>query len=78
MYPKVMNINDGAEIEELLSSSCWPNSTSMTFILLLHHLVKLWKICVGTLIENQKVISDKRGSLVYMKKVANEFGNVIL
>ncbi len=64
MYNKVMSIKHGSEIERLLSSIDWPNFQSMTMILFLHHLAKLYNV--------------RRNDKNYVKALAKEFGNLLL
>ena len=70
IYDKVMNIQDGNEVEKLLSSPNWPNLTSMTFIMLLHHFAKLWKSRVAS--------GHDQNEMIYMTTLAREFGTILL
>lgn len=64
MYSKVISIKHGGEIERLLSSIDWPNLQSMTMILFLHHLAKLYNV--------------RRNDRDYVKALAKEFGHLLL
>ncbi len=75
---KLMNITSGheCEVEELLSSPSIPDVNSMTVIILLHHLAKLYKVRVRVRLRGQG--EEKEKGFMYMKKVAEIFGLILL
>lgn len=74
----------GDEIEELLSNPNWPQFKSMTFITILHHLVKLWKSRLYSMrtpsgradAEEDNKVDKKKND--YIQNIAKQFAKVLL
>ena len=71
-------------VEEILSNPDWSQLKSMTFISILHHLAKLWKVRCNLLqqdnvpkLDNREEQSDDNG-MEYIRKVAKVFAKVLL
>ena len=75
LYEKVMKMKDGNEIEKLMSSTQWPDAHSKTLILLFHHLVKLQ---ISEFYDRQHDEKKKTMDLKYNRKIAKEFGSLLL
>lgn len=65
MCEEVMQIQHGGEIERLLSSSSWPDSHRIAFILLLHHLGKI-------------VSNDNMNKEIILDRLAIQFSKILL
>jgi hypothetical protein len=75
LYKEVMTIEDGSEIETLLSLQKWPNLTSMAFILILHHLTKLCNMIKTNTTNEDEGLS---ASLDFTKRLSHIYGETLL